>query len=535
MPKLALVIGANATGKTFFIEQKYVGRGAEILNIYDYQQRVYEEAGFKDGVPFGAQFRCLKRANELLLSDICERLSQGRDVVAEQTFYKAKRRIAYIDEIRKIPDVTIEVYIMQPSDSLWESNLEKRGLKDALPRHKREAEGIEFPNMAEGMDRIYEVVDGEIRQRHDPPKPEIVETAREELAKEADRIRAEDGEKAKREALLDSMNTRKFWHYCEVCGKKAYITAEEAHDDGWDYPPKMGWFGMLGPRTCGECGIADTLFWKVNTSGGLPIVCEGDLIPEELVTWRRIRREPESLLEEDYLHDFRVDIILKKRDRVRWNNWDKWNILYKTLAYELSSSRDVERYPYVRNRVFEFFGDYEKYICGAVTLDIMNGWWFCFKTLFNIDTSRNSVETKEFLSRLNNQIEKININEEEKLIDVICKSYNITEEEIKSLLSFLKVVYTIGNISPASRNPKADKFDSWEYKLFVSGSINYTDLDYIEYFYFEEYSKDRKWWDDLKKSSDKKKVILEYMNSRINLITERGKKVVNRSSKSSKI
>jgi len=234
----------------------------------------------------------------------------------------------------------------------------------------------------------------------------------------------------------------------------------------------------------------------------------------------------------DYLHDFRVDIILKKRDRARWNNWDKWNILYKTLAYELSSSHDVESYPYVRNQVFELFRDYEKYICGAVTLDIMNGWWFCFKTLFNIDTSRNSIETKEFLSRLNNQIEKIN--EEEKLIDVICKNYSITEEEIKSLLGFLKVVYTIGNISPASRNPKADKFDSWEYKLFESGSINYTDLGY-KYFYFEDYSKDRKWWIDLKESNDKKKVILEYMNSRIYLITERGKKVVNISSKSSKI
>lgn len=299
MPKLTLVIGANATGKTFFIEQNYAGGGAEILDIYDYQQRAYEEAGFKDAIPFGAQFRCLKRTNELLLSDICERLSQGKDVVVEQTFYKAKRRIAYIDEIRKIPDVMIEVYIMQPSDSLWESNLEKRDLKGALPSHKREAEGIEFPNIAEGMDRIYEVVDGEIRQRHDPPKPEIVETARKELAEEAERIRVEDEETTKREALFDSMNTRKFWHYCEVCGKKAYITAEEAHNDGWDYPPKMGWFGMLGPRTCGDCGLADTLFWKVNTSGNLPIVCEGSLTPEELVTWRRIKKEPESLLEEE--------------------------------------------------------------------------------------------------------------------------------------------------------------------------------------------------------------------------------------------
>lgn len=35
-------------------------------------------------------------------------------------------------------------------------------------------------------------------------------------------------------------------------------------------------------------------------------------------------------------------------------------------------------------------------------------------------------------------------------LNIICKNYSITEEEIMSLLSFLKVVYTIGNISPAS-------------------------------------------------------------------------------------
>lgn len=299
MSKLTFVIGANATGKTYFIQQHYAYRDVDILNVYDYQQRAYDEAGFKDAIPFGAQFRCLMQANEMLLSDICERLSQGRDVVAEQTFYKAKRRIAYIDEIRKIPDVTIEVYIMQPSDALWESNLEKRDLKGTLPGHKQEAKGIEFPNAAEGIDRIYVVVDGEIRQRHDPPKPEILETARKKLTEEAERIRAEDEDTAKRKALFDSMNTRKFWHYCEVCGKKAYLTAEEAHNDGWDYPPKMGSFGLLSPRTCGECPIADTLFWKVNTSGGLPFVIEKRLSPQELVTWRRIKNEPESLLEEE--------------------------------------------------------------------------------------------------------------------------------------------------------------------------------------------------------------------------------------------
>ncbi|MCR5098816.1 MAG: hypothetical protein K6B14_07710 [Lachnospiraceae bacterium] len=44
-------------------------------------------------------------------------------------------------------------------------------------------------------------------------------------------------EQEKHKQLLQSMNTRPFWHYCEVCGKKEYITAEEAFNDGWDYPP----------------------------------------------------------------------------------------------------------------------------------------------------------------------------------------------------------------------------------------------------------------------------------------------------------
>lgn len=45
--------------------------------------------------------------------------------------------------------------------------------------------------------------------------------------------------------------------------------------------------------------MEDTLFWKVNTSGGFPIVMESCLSPQELITWRRIKAEPESLLDEE--------------------------------------------------------------------------------------------------------------------------------------------------------------------------------------------------------------------------------------------
>lgn len=295
MPKLTFVIGSTASGKSHFIKQNYGQKDVEILNVYDYQQRVYDEEGIGDAIPFGMQFRCLLRANSLLLDDIVEKL-KGRDVVVEHTLYKAKRRIAYIDEARKIPDVTIEVYVICPSDALWQSNIQKRNLKGRLEGYKDDAKKIEFPNVVEGIDAIYEVVDGEVRLRMDPPRPEALESARQELLKENEAIRFEDEEKKRRSDLIESMKERKFWHYCEICKKKEFITAKEAFAGAWDYPPDFGHFGLLGPRKCGDCLLRDTLFWKINMSGRLPIVIEGDLSSEELVTWRRIKGEPASLL-----------------------------------------------------------------------------------------------------------------------------------------------------------------------------------------------------------------------------------------------
>lgn len=112
MQKLTFVIGANAAGKTYFIEHHLANEKAVVLDVYDYQQKVYDEHGNKERITFEEQFRCLKKANEKHLHDIINELKQGNDVIAEQTFFKAKRRIAYIDEIRNEMDVKIEVYVM---------------------------------------------------------------------------------------------------------------------------------------------------------------------------------------------------------------------------------------------------------------------------------------------------------------------------------------------------------------------------------------------------------------------------------------
>ena len=34
-------------------------------------------------------------------------------------------------------------------------------------------------------------------------------------------------------------------HVCEVCGTEETLTEEEAFEKGWDYPPRMGTFGVV--------------------------------------------------------------------------------------------------------------------------------------------------------------------------------------------------------------------------------------------------------------------------------------------------
>ena len=294
---VTFVIGATAAGKTTFINNHFSDSGnTVILNVYDYQQSAYKEAGFGKQVSLGHEFKCLYKANENLLVDIIKALQEGKNVVVEQTLYKAKRRIAYIDAIRNaVKNITIAVYVMCPSDSVWEAYIIERKLSTSFQRLKSNANEIEFPNPSEGFDEIYEVINNKIKLRMDDPKPEIVDSAHKELSEEAQQMKQEEEKAKERLDLHESMNSRPFWHYCEVCGAKVFCTAQDAFDAGWDYPPQLGRFGLLGPRTCGECDITNTLYWKVQQQT-LPIVVESTLTEEELKTWKRIKKEPESLL-----------------------------------------------------------------------------------------------------------------------------------------------------------------------------------------------------------------------------------------------
>lgn len=81
-------------------------------------------------------------------------------------------------------------------------------------------------------------------------------------------------------------------HICEVCGKTEILDEETAYNQGWDYPRRMGTFGIVSPRKCGNCSITDTIWWK--------LACEKVPIEQldgqqKQVIWR-ILHEPESII-----------------------------------------------------------------------------------------------------------------------------------------------------------------------------------------------------------------------------------------------
>ncbi len=80
-----------------------------------------------------------------------------------------------------------------------------------------------------------------------------------------------------------------FEHHCEVCNLKLLLTPEIAFNLGWDYPPRMGKFGIVSPRTCGNCGIEDTASFALVVSK-TPIE---ELSDKHLATVHRIIQERE--------------------------------------------------------------------------------------------------------------------------------------------------------------------------------------------------------------------------------------------------
>lgn len=81
-------------------------------------------------------------------------------------------------------------------------------------------------------------------------------------------------------------------HICEACGRNEVLDSDEAYSSGWDYPPRMGVFGVLSPRTCPDCTIDKTLYWRCLLND---MKCPSDLSDAERAFLVRVIAEPESI------------------------------------------------------------------------------------------------------------------------------------------------------------------------------------------------------------------------------------------------
>jgi hypothetical protein len=92
--------------------------------------------------------------------------------------------------------------------------------------------------------------------------------------------------------VADTVTAMQVRHICEVCGVEEILTPEAAYQAGWDYPPTIGTFGVIGPRTCVNCSINQTAWWAITVDGYTTDM----LTSEQRAIVARILGEPDSVV-----------------------------------------------------------------------------------------------------------------------------------------------------------------------------------------------------------------------------------------------
>lgn len=283
-----IVMGAAFSGKTHFIKENF--SDAEILSIGEYQKR--EMVNRINGhIPLQEYKEILQRANDQIKRDMVERLSQGKNVVMEHTLYKAMRRKEYLQAFWSVTNAPIDIYVMQPSDERLLKNIqtdEEQSTK-GIDWIKSQMRDIEMPSVAEGFSHVYIVIDEGVRDWSDAPI--VTKTIDRNTKMNLLEKTLDDTDKSK-----DIFGEMPFKHICECCLKVEILTSIEAFALGWDYPGEgavypSSMFGVLSPRTCGKCSIAETAYWAIEVEKKT----KDELSEKQLQAVERIMKEPDIL------------------------------------------------------------------------------------------------------------------------------------------------------------------------------------------------------------------------------------------------
>lgn len=142
MSRITIVMGIAAAGKSYFIKNNF--SNDKIIDLWDFQKDL-----------FYYSYENILKSYEQAKDAFIEAIKNNEDVVLEHTLLKAKRRKYYIDEIRRVTDAPINIYVMLPNIDKLKEYRKKRDLNTSEADILEELHVLEIPKKEEGFENVY--------------------------------------------------------------------------------------------------------------------------------------------------------------------------------------------------------------------------------------------------------------------------------------------------------------------------------------------------------------------------------------------
>lgn len=158
--------------------------------------------------------------------------------------------------------------------------------------------------------------------------------------------------------------------------------------------------------------------------------------------------------------------------------WEENNILFNTLWFDMNIGGPDVEFCYMAQKLFTINEIYNSWTIIPkkdagyslksesgiiITSDVMSGRWMFMKRLMETECKENN--RQELTEKFFDNIKDIGKCKDEELCDKLEEKYGRDRETWENLLSYLDIVYTIGNMTPACANLGGNGFDNWTSKL----------------------------------------------------------------------
>lgn len=221
-----IVMGISGSGKSKFVQKNFPEM--KHFSIGKIQRELREQKN-----TYNSSTELLIKANDLIEEYVLQIIRAGHDVVMEHTLFKAKRRLRYINAIRKVTNEPIIIYYLKPTREELNKNLieSEEDIEEYFDFLWSQTEEIETPNLAEGYEHVYIVTEGIVTESFDK-NIELIREAQKECELEEEKSNARKIREKEIQKWAVKMEETGFWHYCDGCGKKEFLTSKQAFDSG---------------------------------------------------------------------------------------------------------------------------------------------------------------------------------------------------------------------------------------------------------------------------------------------------------------